>query len=459
VGIYSSVVYRHSPVLLQEALLSLRAAARSFLRERGSRDIDDELLKAEQMNPDEVVALQIRRLRETLVHASDHVPFYRRRFSEHRFDPRGLTSLEDLRAVPFLTRKEVIEAGTSMLSDDHKGLRFSASTSGTTGVPLTAWRGLTCVRWENAFVGRQLRWAGLKAGDRRVWLRGDKIVPGDRATPPYWRHVFVDRMLMMSSYHLGEATARGYLDAMTRFDPAAIQAYPSSIFLLARYLLDKGKRYRGRSLRAVVTSSETVTDEMRRTVEEAFGCRLYDFYGSMERVICIGTCEHGRYHVMPDYSYPEFVADAAGNLEAVGTSFHNDLMPWVRYRLGDVIVPASLSRTCECGRAFPLIESVVGRIEDSIITVDGRHVFMASNILDYIPRLMQGQIRQDRAGEVRLLLVMAPGDTVDARQVERAARGYLGEAMVVHVEQVASLPRTPNGKLQMVVRSYRPASS
>lgn len=451
--LYSARAYTHSPVWLQQVLLSLRSGMQTYLRGRGSESDVADLIAAEFMDSDALAAMQLERTRATLVHAARNVPFYRSRFRAVGFDPADLKSISDVAKLPYLSKSEVIAAGDTMLAENHRGLRFSTSSSGTTGVPLTAWRDLKCVRRESSFVWRQLRWAGLQPGDRRVWLRGDKIVPAVQREPPYWRHVATARMLMMSSYHLGESTARAYLDAMARFDPAGVQAYPSSILLLARFLVDRGKRYQGRSLRAVVTSSETITDEHRRCIEQAFGCRLFDFYGSMERVVCIGTCEHGRYHLMPDYSYAEFAPDEQGNLEAVGTSFDNDLMPWVRYRVGDVIVPAAPGTVCACGRAFPVIDRIVGRIEDSIVTSDGRHVFMASNILDYVPHLLQGQIHQERPGEVRVLLVMNPGTRVDVPLVERAAKNYLGDQMRVRVEQVESLPRTPNGKLQMVVRS------
>ena len=113
-------------------------------------------------------------------------------------------------------------------------------------------------------------------------------------------------MLMMSAYHLSESSAKAYIDEIERFDPVVIQSYPSAVFLLARYLLSSGRSFKGRRLRSVVTSSETVTEEHRDLVKRAFNCRIIDWYGAMERMVAIGNCEHGTYHVMSDYSYVEF---------------------------------------------------------------------------------------------------------------------------------------------------------
>ena len=108
---------------------------------------------------------------------------------------------------------------------------------------------------------------------------------------------------------------------MEEFDPVVIQAYPSAILFLARHLDSSGRRYKGRALKSVVTSSETVTDEHRELVCRAFGCRIFDSYGSLERMARILTCEHGNYHVMSDLSYTELIPQGDGTCEVIGTTF------------------------------------------------------------------------------------------------------------------------------------------
>ena len=286
--------------------------------------------------------------KSTSKHAAAHVPFYRARFERIGFEPKDLQTLGDMQRIPELTKREVFDAGSALLSTIHRGPRFSSTTSGTTGLPLTGWRDLHSINRENALVWRQLRWAGMTFGDRRVWMRGDKVVPSAQKRPPFWRHNRGEHMLMMSSYHLAEATADSYLAAMEEFDPVVIQAYPSAILFLARHLDSSGRRYKGRALKSVVTSSETVTDEHRELVCRAFGCRIFDSYGSLERMARILTCEHGNYHVMSDFSYTELIPQGDGTCEVIGTTFDNMLMPWIRYRLDDAIVPAPPGRRCNC---------------------------------------------------------------------------------------------------------------
>ena len=181
--------------------------------------------------------------------------------------------------------------------------------------------------------------------------------------------------------------------------------------------------------------------------------QIFDWYGSFERMSAIGTCEHGRYHLISDYSYTELEDKGNGSSEVIGTSFDNMLMPWIRYRLGDALVPAAPGTVCECGRHFPVIEQIIGRVEDYILAPDGRHVVMMSNVLDYIPNLLEGQVRQDSREELTLLLVLAPNARLDEASVRKAVKAQLGEGMTITIRQVDSIPRTNNGKLRVVVRN------
>lgn len=71
---------------------------------------------------------------------------------------------------------------------------------------------------------------------------------------------------------------------------------------------------------------------MRETIETAFGTRVFDWYGQAERVIAIGTCEHGSRHVLTDYGRTELIPAQDNRYELVGTGYNNSAMPLARYR-------------------------------------------------------------------------------------------------------------------------------
>jgi phenylacetate-CoA ligase len=287
-----------------------------------------------------------------------------------------------------------------------------------------------------------------------VWLRGEMVVPADQKDGPYWRLNRADRMLMMSSFHLSDQSARSYLDAMQAYDPVVIQAYPSSITFIAAWMDDNGLRYRGRSLRGVVTSSETMNAESQALVARTFGCKVFDWYGLAERVAAIGTCDHGHYHVMSDYAHVEFVPAQDGLHELLGTGFNNMTMPLIRYRCGDLVRLADPAKTCGCGRSFPLIDEIIGRADDAIKLPDGRRIAacLAGNVFRGVPGILQGQIRQDHADRLDLYVVPTPGFSTDSvRKLRSNTELRIGHAMTIDVHTVDELPRTSRGKFKAVV--------
>lgn len=453
---FTSPVYLKSPVWAQELMLSTRGWVRSALREGASFRAElADVERTQWLAPEALAALQLERLQKTVRSAYAHVPFYQQLFKSVGFEPGDLKTLADLSKLPIISKRDVFEAGDTLLNQQHRGLKVQARTSGTTGMAMVNWRDLHSINRENAFVWRQVMWAGMKLGDRRAWIRGDKVVPADQKTPPFWRHNRGEKLLMMSSFHLSEASADGYLQALEDFDPVVIMAYPSAVILLARHLLATGRRYKGEKLKGMMTSSETISDEQRRTVFEAFGVHMFDWYGASERMTAIGTCEQGQYHVISDYSYTELIPQEGGGCEVVGTSFDNHLMPLIRYRLGDEIVPGPAGGTCACGRNFPLVSHLVGRVDDYVLTSDGRQVNMLSEVLDYIPNLLEGQIRQEQPGELILVLAMVPGASLNQAEVIKTVHSFVGSDMKVKIDFVNRVPRTSNGKLRMVVRTMR----
>lgn len=439
---FASLAYRHAPVRAQETLIAARAALRAALREgRAFEALRAQVEESQWWSAAEQRAYQERRVHELLGFARRHVPYYRERAAGAR--------LEDW---PLIDKAQVRAAGRALLAGRRDGPLFESGTSGTNGAPLRLWQDLAAINRENAFVWRQLEWAGLRRGERRAWLRGDMIVPAAQREPPYWRLNRAENMLMLSSYHLADSSAAAYLEALEAFDPVLIQAYPSSIGFLAAWMLAGGRRFRGAALCGIVTSSETLTGERRRDVEMAFACPVLDWYGQAERVAAIGTCEHGRYHLLSDYAHVELLPAGDGSCELVGTGFSNFAMPLIRYRTGDFVRPAPAGERCVCGRAFPLIEAIAGRNDDAVVLPDGRSVGRLDHVFKDVTGIVEAQIRQERADAIDVLVVPAAGFGTDTRRaLLRNLRERLGNDVTLHIRDVDAIPRGANGKLKGVV--------
>ena len=260
------------------------------------------------------------------------------------------------------------------------------------------------------------------------------------------------RELVLSTYHLSHGTARTYAQAMQEHRVKALVGYPSAAHLLARVCLDGGPRVR---LSAVLTSSEVLTDSMRKTIETAFGCRVFDFYGSAERVCYIHTCEAGSYHVISEYGLTELMPlddTDPQRCRIVSTGFWNRAMPLIRYDLSDTIIRSD--RGCTCGRAFPVIERIIGRPGDGIVTPSGRYLGAAvlTHLLYGTGRILESQIVQDARDHLRIEYVPMPQFSgQDLRAFEDLVKAHLPSEIRVDFQAVEAVARTSSGKIKPII--------
>jgi phenylacetate-CoA ligase len=254
---------------------------------------------------------------------------------------------------------------------------------------------------------------------------------------------------------MNDRTLPLYLAELERIQPKEIIGYPSAIYAVAEYCL----RRRLPPLvkpRAVVTNSETLWAWQRAAIEKVFGCQVADYYGSAECVAFAGQCEAGSYHFNPHLSIVEIV-DGQGRPVGPGesgalvaTTLTNDVMPLIRYRIGDDAT-RSASR-CPCGSPWPSASAILGRQDDVIITPDGRPIGRIDHIFKGMTGIRECQVIQETATAVRLDVV--PGTGFDAAQralLVRHLRERIGQEFEIDIRLVREIPRTARGKFRGVI--------
>ncbi len=415
-----------------------------------------ELLESQWLPAEQMREMQLARLNELLRQTRADVPFYRARGL-----PDHVASLEELGLLPLVSKADVRREGRAFVPEGlpAKSL-LEIHTGGTTGTPLTIHCNRATLQRNYAFFARLRAWARVPEGARVVVFGGRTFIRPNQATPPYWRSNLAANTLMMSSYFLSPQTIGAYIERLRRFRPAMIDSYPSSIEFVARWVLKLGVD--DIRPRAVITSSETLVPDARSVIERAFGCRVFDYYGGGEMAAFVSQCEAGSYHVNPEFGIVEVLREdgkpaAPGESgQIVATGFINPVMPLIRYATGDGAVQGDAA--CSCGRAFPTLARIEGRLDDVLVTPEGRRIGRLDPIFKSAAAIQEARIVQDAADHVRLELVpdSAFRRTDEAALVQELAK-RLGPSMRIDVVRVASLPRAPSGKLRMVVREV-PAS-
>ncbi|EHZ7428846.1 exopolysaccharide biosynthesis protein VpsH [Vibrio cholerae] len=438
---FTSLLYVKAPIWLQNVMLSVRALSRKMVRENGEMRAVLQEIQANEFSHSHLADYQHKQLQKTLANAHNHVPFYQ---------DLEVPNLK-LESFPYLEKSVLRRDHKQFISQNKPSVVVKGATSGTTGTPLTILQDRHSVIREQAFVERQLAWAGYRKGDKRAWIRGDMVVPLSQKQGPFWRYSWFEQMIVLSSFHLTPQTMSSYLQAMVDFGVEVIQAYPSSIATLARYL-EANQSYYPAKLKSIMTSSESLSAEDRQVIETRFGCKVFDWYGLFERVAAIGQCEHGRYHLLSDYSHVELLAAGDGRYELVGTNFNNQYFPLIRYKTGDH-VHLSENEACPCGRVFPVIERIEGRIGDYLVGEDGQKVHILNHIPKGIAGIMACQFVQSERGHI-VVKVVADAEQFNQEQQKQLisnTQARLGSSLNVTIDIVSALERTANGKIRQAI--------
>jgi len=176
----------------------------------------------------------------------------------------------------------------------------------------------------------------------------------------------------------------------------------------------------------------------------------------------VSQCERGSYHVHPDYGVLEVIRDdgeparPGESGEIVCTSFMNAAFPLLRYRLGDCAVAGESG--CACGRSFPVLHEIVGRVDDLVVTPDGRRVGRLDPVFKGRRTIREAQIVQESATEIVVRVVPGPGyGDEDGASVVAELEARLGPEMKITVLRVPEIERTAGGKFRSVVNRSRAA--
>jgi phenylacetate-CoA ligase len=449
-------LYFAAPIPLQHALISLYGGSLRLQRYGAahSRALAA-LARSEFLPRDQLEELQLVSLRALVRHAFETTPFYREISRRLGISHHDIASIEDLKKLPVVTKDDVRADPERFLSSAFRRRSLKrVNTSGTTGTPLSFWLDAEALQKNYAFYARALSWAGVKISDRSVTFAGRVFIPPAQDGPPYWRYNVFNNNLLMSSYRISEATAPSYLEKLERFSPAFIDSYPSAIYALAQFCESRAIRCGARP-RAIITSSETLLEHQRRTIERVFGCRVYDQYGSAEMVAFASECERGTLHLHPEYGITEVLsqgkeAPMGQPGELVCTGFQNWAMPLIRYEIGDTAVRTDA--ICPCGRHFPALGGIIGRIDDTIVTPDGRHVGRLDPIFKGVSGIRETQIVQERIDRIVVKMVRGEGFEPSAAQVIiEELRKRVGEGVALELSYVDRVERTSSGKFRSVV--------
>ncbi|GHA25058.1 MULTISPECIES: phenylacetate--CoA ligase PaaK [Streptomyces] len=424
-------------------------------------DVTDLLDAGERLGPEELRALQRERLRASLRHAYENVPFYRESFDKAGVRPEDCRTLADLAHFPFTTKADLRENYPyGMFAVPREKIRRLHASSGTTGRPtVVGYTDNDISMWAD-MVARSIRAAGGRPGDVVHVAYGYGLFTGGLGA-----HYGAERLGCTVVPASGGMTAR-QVRLIQDLEPSVIMVTPSYMLTLLDEFERQGVDPRTTSLRVGVFGAEPWTEQMRREIEERFAIDAVDIYGLSE-VIGPGVAQEcaetkDGLHVWEDHFYPEVVDPITGEVlpegergELVFTSLTKEAMPIVRYRTRDLtrLLPGT-------ARVFRRMEKITGRSDDMVIL---RGVNLFPTQIEEIVLRTPGvaphfQLRLTREGRMDALTVRAearpdaPPEVREAaaRSIVAAVKDGIGVSVGVEIVEPESLERSV-GKIRRIV--------
>jgi phenylacetate-CoA ligase len=415
---------------------------------------------------EELLAFQWQKLKSILSWACETVPYYRALFTKSGIHPQDIRSVADMAAIPITSSQDYRTRPLSeMLARGVNPDRLVCRpTSGATGKPFIIRRTAMEDHLLNQFRIRVRHALGIRPGDRTAAVH--------LSSGAHSRENLAGRIRQfLGLYRLYPlnclASPDEILDQLSAIQPDTITGYPSVLAQVARRLLEQPRS--SIKPRLITTGGEMLGPYRRSVIERGFRCPVFDVYGAHEFNLVAWQCPHtGEHHLCEDNIVVEILKDGrpaepGESGEIVATGLHSYSMPFIRYKLGDIVTRGD--DTCRCGAPFATLRSVEGRRHDYFRMPDGTSFHPDRIVVPIMeaeaPCFDRWRLLQLKPDQI--VLQIQPFRPMTEEQLARLnsiARQQLPEAVRFSVEVVEHLEPEPGGKFRFC-RSFveAPANS
>ncbi|NQE52052.1 hypothetical protein C5S29_00565, partial [ANME-1 cluster archaeon GoMg3.2] len=377
--------------------------------------------------------------------------------------PDDIKTINDLSKLPILTKEEIRKNPEKFLAENIKKISMIRSaTSGSSGKVFEYMTDKRVLSISRALGLRAWGFAGYNIGDRLVTIAGSSLLPQKRS---FLENITfkANRNLPLSSYNMDNKKVINYVHQILKFKPNFIRGYPSSIAIIANYLIEHN--IQDIKPVAVMTTAETLYKRDRELISNAFDCDVFDQCGCNDGGENFWECkEHTGYHIGVERAIHEFVDNANEQVSndighIILTDLWNYAMPLIRYDAGDIAIASD--EMCPCGRGLPLVKTIMGRTIDQIVLPSGdllpglifTDIFEREGITD---KVIDYQIIQDKIDKFTLNIVKNEGyNDKTSVAIYKFFDGHMDTSLDIKFNFADNIPRTDANKKRIVISKVR----
>jgi phenylacetate-CoA ligase len=316
---------------------------------------------------------QLKKLKKSLIYSYENIPFYKKCFDQHEFNPYVFSNQSQLEVLPILT-KDIINDNIEMFKTIKPILGCKAATTGgSTGTPFAYKMSIKNRQLGLAMLLQGWRLGGYNLGDPVAILAGGSLV-SNRLTLIVRLKNYLLNTYKFSSYGMDNNNLNDYYKKISHIKPFFLRGYPSAIFLFAEYLQNNNLKPDFK-LKAIFTTAEMLFPKQRLLIEKVFNCSVFNGYGLNDGAIAAAECSnHNGFHIDSERGLMEVVDEQGIGIideqgKILGTTLEEKCMPLIRYDTGDLGVISD--EYCPCGNEKLILKKLEGRITD-FLKINGK---------------------------------------------------------------------------------------
>lgn len=437
----------------------------AWMISRNTKTYFHELESSQWFTRDQILKLQLKKLKKLINHCYYHVPYYRNIFDSKNLKPQDIKSLADLSKIPFLTKGMITEnLYAGMLSDNHdKSKMLKIVTSGSTGVPFTCYADKYQLEMRWAATLRSMEWTGYTFGDKcaRLWHQTIGMSTSQKIREKI--DAILSRRIFIPAYSINSSLIKKFMTKLNKYKPVLIDGYAESFNFLATYA-NNNPDYKINP-KAIISSAQILPKQSRDVIEKSFSTKVFDKYGSREfSGIAYQSINNEEHLVVAENYIVEIIKNnrkaKPGEIgEVVITDLNNYCLPFIRYKIGDLAVAVDDKKISDCGRGLPLIGSIQGRVQAIIIGSNNKFLpgtFFAHFFKEYPHLVKQYQVIQNKIGEIDLLIIKADRFTNhEMGSLIEILKNYMGDKTIINLSYVEEIPMIRTGKHQGAISNIK----
>lgn len=414
----------------------------------------DELCKSQWLQNDLIKLYQLENLRKICEYAYYNTTYYNKLFKHIGLtDFKDIKSVTDIVKIPVLT-KEIIRESLNDLSAIQRDDLIIYKTGGSTGIPLEFYGNKEYLhkhKWASNM--RAYTQGGYKLGDKMAVIWGfDNDIP-KRNLKGQIVNTLTYNFLELNSFKLTQESLRNFIEKLNRKKVAYIKGYASSLFEVADFMLNNNFKLQY-DIKAVYSEAERLDEIKRERIEDAFKCKVFNYYGSREfGTIAVECPEHNGLHI----NFEQLYVEIDNNSDILITSFLNLGTPFIRYRIGDC-ADKIISEKCECGRYSERINKIYGRESDNFINTRGKiiHGEYITHLFYDAKNISQFQAIQNAPNIFTVKII-----TSNEKQAKQELAGIISKMenhfesnLQISIKFVREIDKTRTGKYKFTIRNF-----